>query len=70
MIPLNSLTRLTKCNKGEFIMGMLLELLELMNPIFIFFQHSFSYVGGIILLMILIEKIRTHFSAKHRNTRQ
>jgi len=51
-------------------MGMLLELLELMNPIFIFFQHSFSYVGGIILLMILIEKIRTHFSAKHRNTRQ
>jgi hypothetical protein len=52
-------------------MNILLELVASFEPIFNFFKNSFSYVAGIILLMIFIEKLRIHCSAKkHHNTRR
>ncbi|MDC9728477.1 MAG: hypothetical protein PSN04_03975 [Methyloprofundus sp.] len=51
-------------------MNILLELIANCEPIFIFFKNSFSYVGGIIVFMIFLEKLRTHFSAKYNNTRR
>ncbi|NOQ17339.1 MAG: hypothetical protein GQ581_09785 [Methyloprofundus sp.] len=50
-------------------MDFLLELVTIFDPIFIFFKNTFSYVGGIILLLIFVEKVRGHFSAKHHNSR-
>lgn len=53
-------------------MDILLEFISSFEPIFIFLKNSFTYVGGIILLIIFLEKFRTHISAKkyHNTHRQ